>query len=284
MHDVKNKYVIRRMKRKDLDLAISWAAKEGWNPGLHDRDSFYNTDPHGFFMGFLDGKPISCISAVSYGKNFGFIGFYIVHTDHRNKGYGIKIWNKAISYLKTQNIGLDGVVAQQENYKKSGFKLSYRNIRYKGMAKKYTIKNDNIVEINSIPFKELVRYDSQLFPVPRPQFLRFWISEPESMSLGFLENNKLLGYGMIRKCVTGYKIGPLFADNKLIAEDLFKSLNNFAVGSAIFLDVPEVNKEALNLADKYKMKPIFETARMYTKKPPVIYLKKIFGVTTFEIG
>ena len=29
---------------------------------------------------------------------------------------------------------------------------------------------------------------------------------------------------MIRKCVTGYKIGPLFADNKLIAEDLFKKI------------------------------------------------------------
>ena len=136
-------------------------------------------------MGFLDDKPISCISAVSYGKDFGFMGFYIVHTKHRNKGYGIKIWNKAISYLKTQNIGLDGVVEQQENYKKSGFKLTYRNIRYQETAKKYEINNNNIVKINSIPFKELVRYDSQLFPVPRPQFLKYWISEPESLTVGF---------------------------------------------------------------------------------------------------
>ena len=133
---MKNKYVIRQMTKSDLDLAISWADSEGWNPGLHDRDAFFNTDPQGFFMGFLDGKPISCISAVSYGKDFGFIGFYIVHSKYRSKGYGIKIWNKAIDYLKTQNIGLDGVVAQQENYKKSGFKLAHRNIRYQGIGKK----------------------------------------------------------------------------------------------------------------------------------------------------
>jgi len=272
------------MTKSDLDLAISWAAKEGWNPGLHDRNAFYNTDPQGFFMGFLNGKPISCISAVSYGKDFGFLGFYIVHTKHRNKGYGIKIWNKAIDYLKTQNIGLDGVTAQQENYKKSGFKLAYRNIRYQGMAKKYEVNDNSIIKIDLIPFAELVHYDNQLFPVSRPQFLKYWISEPESLTLGFLKDDRLVGYGMIRKCITGYKIGPLFADNKLIAEDLFKSLNNFAIGSAIFLDVLEVNKEALNLADKYKMKPMFETARMYTKKPPVINLKKIFGVTTFEVG
>ena len=104
------------------------------------------------------------------------------------------------------------------------------------------------------------------------------------MSLGFLKNNKLLGYGMIRKCITGYKIGPLFADDKIIAENIFKKLNDFAVGSPIFLDIPEINKEAFKLVNKYKMKPMFETARMYTKKPPVINLNKVFGVTSFELG
>lgn len=283
MTEVKNQYIIRQMTKSDLDLAISWAAKEGWNPGLHDRDPFYNTDPHGFFMGFLNDKPISCISAVSYGKLFGFIGFYIVHTDHRKKGYGIKIWNKAINYMKNKNIGLDGVVAQQENYKKSGFRLAHRNIRYQGVGKKYEISN-SIVKINLISFTDLIKYDTQFFPVPRPKFLKSWINEKESLTLGFLKNDQLLGYGMIRKCVTGYKIGPLFADNKLIGEELFKVLNNFAVGSSIFLDVPEVNKEAVGLAKKYKMIQMFETARMYTKKAPAIDIKKIFGVTTFEVG
>ncbi|MEK9169668.1 MAG: GNAT family N-acetyltransferase [Patescibacteria group bacterium] len=272
------------MKKSDLDLAISWAAKEGWNPGLHDRNAFYNTDPQGFFMGFLNDKPISCISAVSYGKDFGFIGFYIVHSKHRNKGYGIKIWNKAVDYLKTQNIGLDGVVAQQKNYKKSGFKLTYRNIRYHGIGQKFLGNESNIVKISSVPFKKLVEYDHKLFPVTRSQFLKHWIREPESLTLGFLENNKLTGYGMIRKCITGYKIGPLFADDNIIAENLFKELNNFAVDSLIVIDIPEVNKNAVELINKYKMKPIFETARMYTKKPPKIDLTKIFGVTTLELG
>jgi hypothetical protein len=281
---VKNQYVIRQMTKSDLDLAISWAASEGWNPGLHDRDAFYNTDSQGFFMGFLDGKPISCISAVFYGKDFGFIGFYIVHSKHRSKGYGIKIWNKAIGYLKNHNIGLDGVVAQQENYKKSGFELAHRNIRYQGIGKKYQVDDDNIIKANLIPFSDIIKYDDQCFPVSRPQFLKYWITEPESLTLAYYKNNKLMGYGMIRKCVTGYKIGPLFSDNKLIAEKLFKKLNNFAVGSPIFLDIPEVNKDALELVNQYKMKPMFETARMYTRKPPVINLNKVFGITTFEVG
>lgn len=54
--------------------------------------------------------------------------------------------------------------------------------------------------------------------------------------------------------------------------------------NSIFLDTPEVNKSAIALAEKYKMKPMFETARMYTKEQPNVPLNKIFGVTTFELG
>lgn len=272
------------MTKKDLNTAISWAAAEGWNPGLHDLGPFYNTDPQGFFMGFLNDKPISCISAVSYGKDFGFIGFYIVKKEFRGKGFGIQIWNRVMKYLKTQNIGLDGVVAQQENYKKSGFKLAYRNIRYQGTGKKYKVDNKNIIRLNSVPFKTLVQYDNQFFPVSRPQFLKNWIKEPQSLALGVLSDNNLVGYGMIRKCHEGYKIGPLFADNETIAEHLYKSLNNYAVNSSVYLDIPELNKEAVELVNKYNMKPMFETARMYTKLFPKLPINNIFGVTTFELG
>ena len=44
------------MKRNEMDFAIQLAAKEGWNPGLHDAECFYRTDPDGFFIGLLDEK------------------------------------------------------------------------------------------------------------------------------------------------------------------------------------------------------------------------------------
>lgn len=283
---INQNYKIRGMKREELDIAIEWAADEGWNPGLYDADVFYATDPNSYFMGFLDNEPISCISAVSYGGKFGFLGFYITKPKYREKGYGIKIWNKAMEYLGNQNIGLDGVVAQQENYKKSGFRFAYRNIRYEGKGSPKNESNpDNITKVSNIPFEQLVEYDAQLFPAPRPQFLRHWIKQPESLAIGFIENNILKGYGIIRKCRTGFKVGPLFADDENIAERLLNDLNAFAGEStSIFLDVPEVNKSAVVLAEKYQMKPMFETARMYTKEPPEIDLNRIFGVTTFELG
>jgi hypothetical protein len=38
------------------------------------------------------------------------------------------MWNAAIAHAGPRVIGLDGVVAQQQNYARSGFKLAYANI------------------------------------------------------------------------------------------------------------------------------------------------------------
>ena len=281
-------YQIRPISREELTIPIEWAAQEGWNPGLHDLESFYATDPSGFFMGFLDDKPISSLSAVAYDESFGFLGFYIVKPEHRGKGYGYQLWKTALNHLPTQNIGLDGVLAQQENYKKSGFKLAYRNIRFEGKGKKKgaTQTQDNHIQLLSqVPFDQLGKYDNQIFPVNRSQFLKLWIQQPESLAIGFVENDQMRGYGMVRKCKSGYKVGPLFADNKDIALQLFERMREF-VGEkeSIFLDVPETNSEAVTLAKQFNMNQMFETARMYTKEVPKLPLHKIFGVTTFELG
>ena len=152
-------YRIRAMNRKEVDLAIEWAAMEGWNPGINDGDCFYAADPNGFLIGLLDDEPISVISAVRYEEPFGFLGFYIVKPEYRGKGYGIQIWNAGLEYLKGRNVGLDGVVAQQDNYKKSGFELAYRNIRYEGQGGGNFPENSGIVKLSRLPVDIIESYD-----------------------------------------------------------------------------------------------------------------------------
>jgi GNAT superfamily N-acetyltransferase len=275
-------FIIRTMLRRDVNLALDWTAKEGWNPGIHDGDCFYYTDPEGFFIGEIDDEPIGCITAVAYNDFFGFIGLYIVKPEFRGKGYGIQIWKTAMRHLGNRTIGLDGVIDQQENYKKSGFRLAYRHIRYEGIGE--GSKSQRVVDLKKVSFEDLVAYDATLFSVPRPKFLKRWINQPEGDALGFLKNGKLAGYGVIRACQTGFKIGPLFADEEQIAEDLFNSLAGKVTGEIVFLDTPEANYSAIALAKRHDMKMVFETARMYTKKPYSLPLHRIFGVTSLELG
>jgi GNAT superfamily N-acetyltransferase len=278
-------YVIRAMSRDEMNIAVDWAAAEGWDPGIYDADSFYAADPKGFFIGELNQEPIATISAVKYGETFGFLGFYIVSPAYRGHGYGVQIWKTALACLAGRNIGLDGVIAQQANYKKSGFSLAYRNIRYEGAGGGSSPENYKIVNLSQIPFEVVAEYDRLFFPDKRTEFLQSWIHQPESVALGIMHKGTFSGYGMIRLCRVGYKIGPLFADNPELAGDLFIALKSaVAAGKPIYLDVPETNRHAVALAEKHNMKVVFETARMYTGVFPDLPLDRLFGVTTFELG
>lgn len=278
-------YVIRTMNRDEIDIAVDWAASEGWNPGLNDADCYAAADPNGFFVGLLDYKPIATISAIKYGNTFGFIGFYIVKSEFRGKGYGIQIWNAGINYLRGLNIGLDGVVDQQENYRKSGFKLAYRNIRYMGSGGGTPPNHSGIVDLLSIPFDLIIDYDRSFFPSNRSQFTWKWIRQSNGHALGILENGKLAGYGVIRQCRMGHKIGPLFADTPELAESLFTALKcRVGLNEPVYLDTPEMNPAALAIAERHGMQVCFETARMYTGTVPGLPINRLFGVTSFEIG
>lgn len=278
-------YTIRSLGLQELEFALELAARESWNPGLYDARCFHAADPHGFFAGFLDGEPIASLSAVNYGNGFGFLGLYIVKPEYRGEGYGKQLWNTALDYLQGCTAGLDGVVEQQPNYKKSGFALAYRNIRFQCLGGGRAATDASIVELTALPFAEVKRYDRLFFPAERDAFLRNWIEQPQAAAFGIVRDNRLCAYGVLRACRSGYKIGPLCADDPALAEELFNALRNRAAENApVFLDVPEPNPAALALAERCNMQKVFETARMYNGTAPELPLQKIYGVTTFELG
>ena len=280
--DGQRRYVVRPMKAEEVALAIDWAAQEGWNPGRHDASCFRAADPNGFFVGELHGEPVGSISAVAYDKHFGFIGLYIVRPDFRGQGLGLQIWQHAMAYLGERNIGLDGVVAQQANYRKSGFQLAHRNIRFEGVA--HRAESTAISALSAVPFNQLAAYDRHWFPAPRSGFLSAWIAQPEVVALAAIREGRLRGYGVLRPCRQGRKIGPLFADDGRAAEELFNALLSNCPDERVSIDVPESNAAAIAMAERHGMASTFETARMYTQAPAAIPIARVFGITSFELG
>ncbi len=277
-------FVIKTMERAEIDVAVEWAAREGWNPGLHDAECFYAADREGFLLGSLDGEPVGCVSAVKYGHGYGFLGFYIVAPEHRGRGLGIQLWRAAMDRLAGRNIGLDGVLAQQENYRKSGFRLAYKNARYEGVDLAGGRVSDCVVPLAEMGFSAVTDYDGAVFGTDRAAFLRAWVAQPGGVALGYRLGDRLAGYGVLRPCRQGFKIGPLFADDGAVADELFIALAARAGGEPVYLDVPEANAAALDVVRRYRMKMVFATARMYSQHVPAVPLEKVFGVTTFELG
>jgi GNAT superfamily N-acetyltransferase len=282
-------FTLRTMSLQDLEVAVAWAAREGWNPGLHDAETFYRTDPEGFLLGMLRGEPVATLSCVRYGVDFGFMGFYIVRPEDRNKGYGGHLAKAALEHLRDcRSIGLDGVEEQQHNYARHGFRIAHHNIRFQGYGTGFnspTRDGSQIASLEEVPFEELLAYDTRHFPTARPHFLKEWIKQPESLSLALLRRGKLAGFLVRRRCPLGHKIGPLFADHPGDAASLLEAAGaDLAHDDPFFLDVPESNTAALALTSQFKMKPVFKTARMYLGEMPNLPLHEIYGITTFELG
>ena len=271
------------MRPDEISLAADWAAAEGWNPGDADAQCFATVDPEGFLIGELGGAPAATISCVNYDDRFSFLGFYIVRPELRGRGHGLRIWNAAVAHAGARTIGLDGVVAQQDNYRKSGFVLAYPNIRYGGTVAA-SAAPPAVVPLADVAFAAIAADDATVFPAPREAFLRAWIASRGHIGRALVRDGRLAAWGVIRPCRTGHKIGPLVADDRPAAEAVFAALLAAAGGGEIFIDVPSVNRDAVALAQTHGLVPVFETARMYTGPIRPLRLERVFGVTTFELG
>ncbi|MCX4524320.1 MULTISPECIES: GNAT family N-acetyltransferase [unclassified Streptomyces] len=273
----------------DMELLRAWADEEGWNPGDGDRFAFAVADPEGFLVGRLDGEPVACISAVRYGAGFGFIGFYIARPAFRGRGYGIRLWNAGMQRLDGRLVGLDGVVEQQDNYRKSGFRSAWNNVRHEGVPQDLpggaaAADGVAIVDAATLPFPQLAAYDSRFFPERRDAFLSAWTGLPGRTALAAVRDGRVEGLGVIRPCSSASRIGPLYAATPQVAAALLRRLAEHAPGGEVAVDVPDANPAATALVAGLGLTPTFEAARMYTGAAPELDLAGLYGVTSLELG
>jgi GNAT superfamily N-acetyltransferase len=281
----------RQMTRDEVDALVGWAAREGWNPGLHDADVFWHTDAQAFIAAERQGELIGGGAITSYDGEFGFMGFFIVRPEFRGQGLGHTLWLARRERLQQRlrpgaSIGMDGVFDMQAYYARGGFVFSHRDIRYRADIPAAAVApvDPGVVGLDAVSFDALLCYDRSCFPARRERFLQAWIAQPDALARACVRNGRLAGFGVVRRCIEGCKIGPLFADDGTAALALYASLSPFAGGGPLFLDVPENNPAALGLARRHGMAEVFGCARMYLGPAPALRHERAFGVTTFELG
>ncbi|MGW3146264.1 GNAT family N-acetyltransferase [Streptomyces sp. NPDC001177] len=275
--------VVSRATLQDWPVISGWAADEGWNPGLSDGPAFFAQDAEGFFLGRIDGEPVSAISVVNYGTDYAFLGCYLVRQDVRGRGHGITTWKTALAHAGNRTVGLDGVVAQQDNYCQSGFELAYRTVRFAGTAAEAEAPVD-VRPARPADLEAITAYDSACYPAERPRFLAEWLTGTDHRTFVRHDGGRLTGYGVIRPGRDSLRIGPLFADGPEDARALFAALIADAAGREVAIDVPETNAAGIALAEVAGFTPSFETARMYTGPVRDYAQDRVFGVTTLELG
>lgn len=277
--------VIRRARKDEVPIFIEWAREQGWNPGLHDGECHYAIDPAGWYIAEVDGEVAGTVAISNYDARYSHGGFFITREGMRSRGIGWTLSSTAIRHAGERNLGIDGVFEMQDKYSaRMGFLFAHRNIRWKGVADGE--RQPGLRPAGEVPFRVLLAYDRQHFPAERERFLGRWIRMPESWSSACCEGGVMRGYGVIRRCYEGFKIGPLFADSAAVADRILDDLTgrDGVKGETFFFDTPEPNPDAVAMARGRGMEEVFGTARMYTRGIPDLPLSEIYGVTTFEMG
>ena len=273
------------MNRDEMNLALGWATAEGWNVGLQDADCFYAADPQGFVVALENDEPVGCISAVSYGTSFGFLGLFIVRPDKRGKGCGKRLWNEAMTRLKGRVAGLDAVTAREGLYAKMGFHPAHRSTCHVIKAEHSAASSPQIRHLAHEPFANACAIDRQHFPADRNTFLDALVRAGSTHSFAAVSDGAMRGWGAIRECQGGWKIGPFYAETDNIAEDLYNALqNSVPEGADIFIATPHSNAKATTFAARHGMKEVFDTVRMYNGPDPRIESAGIYSLAGFELG
>lgn len=291
---------IHPLTKDQVTTLVKWAGQEGWNPGLDDPELIWNADPDGFLGLSVDNHWVAGGAVVRHNPSFGFMGLFIVDPKHRGQGLGRKLWYARRDHLLSRlqpnaTIGLDAVDAMVGFYAQGGFKPFTRHRRFqwepkfplvnnppKGLATTFTVRPFQHSDFNAVH-----EMDTLCFPGERPQVLLPWIQQPNAFTLVAINQNQpnqLLGWGTIRPCLVGWKIGPLQATSLDIAETLIHALAEKAKASSIMIDVPDNNPSMTDLCRTKNMQEIFGCVRMYLGPPPNLKTENLFAILSLEIG
>jgi len=267
------------------ETAWEWAKREGWNPGIEDHLLLPSIDPDGCLAMLIDDgqgpRMIGAITAVDYG-GYGFVGMYLMDPAYRGKGYGKQLISAIMPRLADlPNVGVDAVLQMVPAYEKAGLRAAYETVRYclSGGTALAAVSSRAAEEAD---LGEIIAYDARVFGIAREGFLRRWVTASRADAAIIRRNGRFAGYGVVRDCHSGRKVGPLFADDEDAARDLLTWLLARRPGEHHYLDLPSFPGHGASLVRGATAD--FACIRMYRGSYPRQDVARVFGNTTFEMG
>lgn len=295
---------------EDLRGIEALVVGEGWCPGVEVRHLLQLLPRDALLVGKNpDGRVVSSLAAVRTDAGHGWLGLYIVSPEWRGKGLGMKMWTRAMetTLAGCTTVGLDGVVSQQSNYRRSGFVHEpWETQRFSGTIQQVAeaaaaaTGAETQCTIHPVSGEEdpvaaqCAAYDhAHVFPgIDRQAFMRGWLTQPDHVTAMAAVDGAghVVGFGVLRPTVDGssdLRVGPLYADSPELASRLLRALASqpsLQASQRLHLDVPAANVAGVSmLRDELGFTNSFSCKRMYHGVPPVEDPLRQFSLCCWEI-
>ena len=154
--------------------------------------------------------------------------------DYQKYGLGNILSQSTLTYTKTINVVADALLPQVDRFCKwTGWQIgSSINRMYIGKADHKQINNTNEAKPNGVLLQKfcpdilpkLKVYDRSIHGLQRDHFLDNWVNPDIVTTLIATSGNDIIGYGCIQPDRNNQYLGPLYADNDIVAESILRGL------------------------------------------------------------
>ncbi len=254
---------------EQVERMLTWAAREGWNPGLDDAQAFWGADPAGFFIATLAGDMVAAISVVNHDDDLAFLGLYLCEPEFRGQGIGFALWQHALKHAGFRTIGLDGVTAQEANYQKSGFVRDGAIVRLEGVLADKMPAGTRMVDLTH-DAEQIAALDARAIGYRRPRFLSHWVTQHVASRKTIVSEGSdgITGFATVRNCVDGVKIGPIVAPSTQTAWALLTAAAAMFDRPKVSVDLPDTQRKLMAMLQAHGFEATFQTAHMFRGPTP----------------
>lgn len=255
---------VRAFTLDDLDFGFRLKEQAGWNQTLADWRRLLRLQPEGCLLAEWEGRPAGTVVVCGFGP-VAWIAMMLVEESLRGRGLGRALMERALALaeeLGAASVRLDATPLGQPLYERLGFAPDYSLTRYGGALRGVDSPGQELLEVTA---DEAGQLDQPATGADRRRLLdALWEEQP---GWGVIRDGEFAGYYTARPGSRATHLGPCVADAAAGPVLLGDAFRRFA-GRPVFLDIPEPNAPANELAQAAGLAPQRRLLRM-TRGPRV---------------
>lgn len=204
---------IARLTTADLDDAWRLSTQVGWNQTRADWHRLLDLFPDTCFAGRVGDELVATSTLARY-DDVGWIGMVLVDEAHRRRGYGSRIFERALDAADDrglETVGLDATDAGREVYRQYGFESVSGIDRWAGTLR---CADGNAVTERVEPIDgvgPIADFDRTHVDADRSALLEHVIDADGTTALRVSRDGRTRGYAIVRPGRERRQVGPLVA-------------------------------------------------------------------------
>ncbi len=229
---------VRRMVREDLAEGLRLTRLENWSYGMEDWE-FHWLLGRGWLA--CDGNGVTLGTALwwPHGDDHGTVGMVVVSREHQGRGVGRRLMDAILNDAGPRTLGLISTKAGTKLYHQCGFRDQGEISQHHGIlaltVAPSPVSGATLRSVTTADLTRLAHWDAPAFGAARAPVLAAVFESGGGVLAE--RNGQLAGFALARRTSRGTVIGPVVAEDELLAIELIGRQLQSVSGYAR-LDIP----------------------------------------------